>query len=141
MNVFLTSLGCRLNDAEVESWARTFERGGHAVVAAPERANVVVVNTCAVTSQAARKSRKLVGALHRRNPEAHVVVTGCFAELEPATAAGLAGVDLVVPNRDKDRLPDVAIFWALLIGAVLSKKAAILGSRSSPYSTRRRSRR
>ena len=107
MNVFLTSLGCRLNDAEVESWARTFERGGHAVVAAPERANVVVVNTCAVTSQAARKSRKLVGALQRRNPEAHVVVTGCFAELEPATAAGLAGVDLVVPNRDKDRLPDV----------------------------------
>ena len=107
MNVFLTSLGCRLNEAEVESWARTFERGGHAVVAAPERANVVVVNTCAVTSEAARKSRKLVGALHRRNPEAHVVVTGCFAQLEPAAAAGLAGVDLVVPNRDKDRLPEV----------------------------------
>jgi threonylcarbamoyladenosine tRNA methylthiotransferase MtaB len=107
VNVFLTSLGCRLNDAEVESWARSFERGGHAVVAAPERANVVVVNTCAVTSAAARKSRKLVGALHRRNPGAHVVVTGCFAALEPAAAAALAGVDLVVPNRDKDRLPDV----------------------------------
>ncbi|HUS64670.1 MAG TPA: tRNA (N(6)-L-threonylcarbamoyladenosine(37)-C(2))-methylthiotransferase MtaB [Kofleriaceae bacterium] len=107
VNVFLTSLGCRLNESEVASWARAFERGGHAVVAAPERAHVVVVNTCAVTSQAARKSRKLVGALHRRNPQAHVVVTGCFAELEPAAAAGLAGVDLVVPNRDKDRLPDV----------------------------------
>lgn len=105
MNVFLTSLGCRLNEAEVESWTRAFEHGGHAVVPVPERADVVVVNTCAVTSEAARKSRKLVGGLHRRNPEAHVVVTGCFAELAPGAAAGLAGVDLVVPNRAKEQLP------------------------------------
>lgn len=104
MNVFLTALGCRLNEAEVESWARHFRAAGHAVVASPASAQVMVVNTCAVTGEAARKSRKLVTGLHRRNPSARLVVTGCFAELEPETAAGLLGVDLVIGNRDKDRL-------------------------------------
>ena len=103
-SVYLTQLGCRLNEAEVESWARSFQAAGHRVVAAPERAQLVVVNTCAVTAEAARKSRKLVSGLHRRNPNARLVVTGCFAELEPQAAAQLMGVDLVVPNRDKERL-------------------------------------
>jgi threonylcarbamoyladenosine tRNA methylthiotransferase MtaB len=103
-SVYLTQLGCRLNEAEVESWARSFRAAGHRVVASPERAQLVVVNTCAVTAEAARKSRKLVSGLHRRNPSARLVVTGCFAELEPQTAAQLMGVDLVVPNRDKERL-------------------------------------
>ncbi len=104
VNVFLTALGCRLNEAEVESWARSFRAAGHAVVASPASAQVLVVNTCAVTSEAARKSRKLVGGLHRRNPSARLVVTGCFAELEPQAAAALYGVNLVVGNGDKDRL-------------------------------------
>jgi threonylcarbamoyladenosine tRNA methylthiotransferase MtaB len=104
VNVFLTALGCRLNEAEVESWTRSFRAAGHAVVASPASAQVMVVNTCAVTAEAARKSRKLVSGLHRRNPSARLVVTGCFAELEPEAAAGLLGVDLVVGNRDKDRL-------------------------------------
>ena len=103
-SVYLTQLGCRLNEAEVESWARSFQAAGHRVVASPERAQLVVVNTCAVTAEAARKSRKLVSGLHRRNPSARLVVTGCFAELEPQAAAQLMGVDLVVPNRDKERL-------------------------------------
>ena len=107
-SVYLTQLGCRLNEAEVESWARSFRAAGHRVVASPERAQLVVVNTCAVTAEAARKSRKLVSGLHRRNPSAHLVVTGCFADLEPQAAAQLMGVDLVVGNRDKDRLVERA---------------------------------
>jgi threonylcarbamoyladenosine tRNA methylthiotransferase MtaB len=104
LNVFLTALGCRLNEAELESWERGFRAAGHAVVASPQSAQVVVINTCAVTAEAARKSRKLIGGLHRRNPSARLVVTGCFAELEPAQAAGLLGVDLVLGNREKDVL-------------------------------------
>jgi threonylcarbamoyladenosine tRNA methylthiotransferase MtaB len=104
MNVFLTALGCRLNEAEVEAWTRSLRASGHAVVASPASAQVMVVNTCAVTAEAARKSRKLVGGLHRRNPSARLVVTGCFAELEPQSAAALDGVDLVIGNRDKDHL-------------------------------------
>ncbi|HTM21439.1 MAG TPA: tRNA (N(6)-L-threonylcarbamoyladenosine(37)-C(2))-methylthiotransferase MtaB [Kofleriaceae bacterium] len=107
MHVFLTQLGCRLNEAEVEDWARRFRGAGHQVVATPERAQVMVVNTCAVTAEAARKSRKYVGGLHRQNPAAPLVITGCWSELEPARAAELAGVDLVVGNRDKDRLVEL----------------------------------
>lgn len=104
MDVFLTTLGCRLNDAEIARWARDFHAGGHRVVSSAGQADVVVLNTCAVTGEAARKSRKLAGSLHRENPAARLVIAGCFAELEPEIVAGLDGVDLVVGNRDKDRL-------------------------------------
>lgn len=106
MNVFLHTLGCRLNEAELETWARRFRGRGHRVVGSPDGAHVMVLNTCAVTREAARKSRKLTAQLHRKNPEARLVLTGCFAELEPTVAASLAGVDLVVGNTDKDRLVD-----------------------------------
>ena len=64
----------------------------------------MVLNTCAVTTQAARRSRKRTGALHAANPSAKLVLTGCFAELAPAEAASLAGVDTIIGNRDKDTL-------------------------------------
>lgn len=104
MQVYLTTMGCRLNEAEIESWSRGFRQRGHHVVTTPHEAQVMVVNTCAVTADAARTSRKLVSGLHRDNPSAQLVVTGCFAELEPERAAALAGVDMVVGNRDKERL-------------------------------------
>lgn len=107
MNVHLAMLGCRLNEAELETYARRFREAGHAVVSAPQRAQLMVVNTCAVTGEAARKSRKLIGGLHRQNPNAKLVVTGCYSELERDKAAAQAGVDLIVPNRDKDRLVDI----------------------------------
>jgi len=107
VQVFLTTLGCRLNEAELESWARGFRAAGHRVVGTPLGAQLMVVNTCAVTSEAARKSRKLIGGLHRQNPAAPLVVTGCFSQLEPKRAAELAGVDLVVANTDKERLVDI----------------------------------
>lgn len=104
MNVFLHTLGCRLNEAELETWTRQFHTRGHHVVQSAGDANVVVLNTCAVTREAARKSRKLTSQIHRQNPDARLVLTGCFAELEPDRAASLSGVDLVVGNRDKDQL-------------------------------------
>jgi threonylcarbamoyladenosine tRNA methylthiotransferase MtaB len=104
MDVYLTTLGCRLNEAELETWSRAFRGAGHRVVARPERAQVLVLNSCAVTAEAARKSRQQVGRMHRANPSAHLVVTGCYAELEPERVAALAGVDLVVGNHDKDDL-------------------------------------
>jgi len=101
---FLTTLGCRLNEAEVETWSRQIESQGDRVVRAPEEAQVMVVNTCAVTSEASRKSRKLLGGIHRKNPEAKLVVTGCYSELERERATAQDGVDLVVGNDDKERL-------------------------------------
>lgn len=104
MNLFLTTLGCRLNEAEIATWSTELKNEGHDVVALPDEADVVVVNTCAVTHEATRKSRKLVGSLHRKNPKAKIVVTGCFATLDAQKSAELEGVDLVVSNRDKDSL-------------------------------------
>ena len=116
MNVFLTTLGCRLNEAEIESWARQFQAAGHEVVRTPQQAQVMVLNSCAVTIEAARKSRQFVNRLHRQNPSARLVVTGCYAELKPERVATLTGVDLVIGNNDKERLPE-------LIGADLDLHA------------------
>lgn len=107
MDVFLTTLGCRLNEAEIAAWARGFQAAGHRIAPSPERAQVLLLNTCAVTAEAARKSRQSVSRLHRQNPSARLVVTGCYAELEPAAVASLMGVDLVIGNRDKDRLVEL----------------------------------
>lgn len=106
MNVYFDMLGCRLNDAEILTWSRTFADHGHRTVTDPRDANVLVLNTCAVTGEAGRKSRQLVRRLHRDNPAAPIVVTGCYATLRPSGVAALPGVDVVVPNEDKDRLPE-----------------------------------
>lgn len=106
MDVYLSTLGCRLNEAELASWSRALRDGGHRVVTTPERAQVMVLNSCAVTAEAARKSRQLIHRAHRANPAARLVVTGCYAELEPERVAEIAGVDLVVGNADKDALVD-----------------------------------
>ncbi|MCO6451595.1 MAG: tRNA (N(6)-L-threonylcarbamoyladenosine(37)-C(2))-methylthiotransferase MtaB [Caldilineales bacterium] len=103
-NVYLTTLGCRLNEAEVAAWARDFQAAGHRVVEAPAQADIMLLNTCAVTSEAARKSRQFVNRLHRQNPAARLVISGCYAELEPSSVAVLTGVDLVIGNQEKSRL-------------------------------------
>jgi len=104
MDVYLATLGCRLNEAELASWSRVLRAAGHRVVARAEHAQIVVVNSCAVTSEAARKSRQLVGRAHRANPDARLVVTGCYAELSSERVAGLEGVDLILDNLEKEEL-------------------------------------
>jgi threonylcarbamoyladenosine tRNA methylthiotransferase MtaB len=106
MRVFFTNLGCKLNQAENERLARDFLAAGHQVAASLDDADLHVVNSCTVTAAAARSSRQAARAAARRPPGGPLltVLTGCYATASPAEAAGLAGVDLVVPNRDKERL-------------------------------------
>jgi threonylcarbamoyladenosine tRNA methylthiotransferase MtaB len=109
MRIHLQALGCRLNEAELESWARQFHQLGHQVTAQPEGADLLVVNTCAVTQEAVRKSRKLLRRCQRQNPRAKLLVTGCYASLQPEeTIRLLGGADLVVANQDKHRLVEIA---------------------------------
>ncbi len=107
MKVYLTSIGCRLNEAEIATWARQFQLAGHSVMTTPADADALIFNTCAVTSEAARKSRQFVKRLHRLNPSARLIVTGCYASLEPARVAELMGVDAVISNQEKDRLVEL----------------------------------
>ena len=101
MRVYFTNLGCKLNQAEIESFARDFLAAGHEVVGSLSDADLHVVNSCTVTQTAARSSRKAAG--RGRRPDLRTVLTGCYAS-DPTAAARLAGVDLVVPNAEKDRL-------------------------------------
>jgi threonylcarbamoyladenosine tRNA methylthiotransferase MtaB len=104
MRVHFTNLGCKLNQAEVERLARDFRAAGHRVVGALDEADLHVVNSCTVTQAAARSSRKAAGRGRRAGLPQRTVLTGCYATGEPEEAARVAGVDLVVPNPDKDRL-------------------------------------
>jgi threonylcarbamoyladenosine tRNA methylthiotransferase MtaB len=98
------ALGCRLNEAELETWASEFMQRGHQVTADAAEADVVVFNSCAVTAQADRKSRQQIGRLRRSNPDARLIVTGCHASLNPQAVREYLGVDLVVDNRHKEQL-------------------------------------
>lgn len=102
MRIYFTSLGCKLNQAEIEALARQALAAGCAVAADPAAADWAVVNTCTVTHVAARKSRQAVRALRRRNPALRIAIIGCYAEMAPAEAAALAGVELVLPNAHKE---------------------------------------
>jgi len=108
MRVHLKTLGCRLNEAELESWSRDFRSRGHRITNRLSDADLVVINTCAVTGEAVRKSRKLMRAARRHNPASKLVVSGCFTALDPTQTAQTLGVDLVVGNREKDRLVEIA---------------------------------
>ncbi len=107
MKVHLQALGCRLNEAELETWSRDFLALGHQLCEDPAGADLLVVNTCAVTAEAVRKSRKLLRRAQRDNPAAKLVVSGCYASLQPGEAGNELGVDLLVANRDKDRLVEI----------------------------------
>ncbi len=108
MRVELKTLGCRLNEAELERWSADFQDRGHRLSPGPDESDLVVINTCAVTGEAAHKSRKLIRRLRRENPQAKLVISGCYASLDPGETARTLGADLVVPNRDKDRLVAIA---------------------------------
>ncbi|HPY39995.1 MAG TPA: tRNA (N(6)-L-threonylcarbamoyladenosine(37)-C(2))-methylthiotransferase MtaB [Thiolinea sp.] len=105
MKVHLKALGCRLNEAELEQWSQGFRAAGHSIVTAAPDADIVVLNTCAVTQEASAKSRRLLNRLYRDNPAAKLVVSGCYATLQATEVATTLGVDLVIPNTEKDQLP------------------------------------
>ena len=101
-SVRLLTLGCRLNTAESDEIraalaARQFETSA-------ENPEVVVVNTCTVTAEASKASRKLIRRSIADHPHSRIIVTGCYAVAEPEVVAAIPGVDLVIPNRDKDHL-------------------------------------
>ncbi|MEM8932138.1 MAG: radical SAM protein, partial [Acidobacteriota bacterium] len=104
MKVFFTNLGCKLNQAEVDALSRRFLAAGHELAPALDAADLHVVNSCTVTHLAARDSRKVARRGHRLRSTMRTVLTGCYATDSPEEAARLAGVDLVVPNADKDHL-------------------------------------
>ena len=104
MKVYLDTIGCRLNQSEIETMARQLLANGHEVVDDAAAADTVILNTCAVTHEAARDARKLTRRFHRANPAANIVLTGCYATIAPQELERLDGVSQVVANQHKTQL-------------------------------------
>ena len=98
------TLGCKLNFSETSTLARQFESGGYERVSDERDADICVINSCSVTEHADKKCRNLVRRIHRRNPQAIIAVTGCYAQLKPEEIAAIDGVDIVLGNNYKGEL-------------------------------------
>ena len=97
--VFYT-LGCKLNFAETSTIQKEMEAAGVETAKNGESADICIVNTCSVTEVADSKSRQAISRLHRKHPNALMVVTGCYAQLKPDQVAALEGVDMVVGKEE-----------------------------------------
>src|SRR3954469_24737278 len=109
----LVSVGCKVNQGELRQWGVSLARVGVKLVAPGEAADLAIVNTCTVTGEGDKSSRQAIRQAARANPDGYVVVTGCYASVAPGAVSEITGVDLVVPNDDKDeivrRLVDVGV--------------------------------
>src|SRR5205085_8754574 len=100
----VATLGCKVNQADSDAIGEQMNAAGFLQRDFSDHADIYIVNTCTVTHLGDRSSRQLIAQAHRRHPDALLVVTGCYAELNPKAVTALPGVDLVVGNRGKDTL-------------------------------------
>ncbi len=125
--VVITTLGCKVNQYESAAFRTSFNNAGYTVVKSGEHADIVVINTCAVTAKAGAHSRQSVRQAIRKNPKARVLITGCYAEIaadELAELEDLAGREYsIIGNSKKDQLVSTAIAFdstmqQILLGAI-----------------------
>src|SRR5205085_5281482 len=100
----VATLGCKVNQADSDAIGEQMSAAGFVQRDFSEMADVYIVNTCTVTHLGDRSSRQLIAQAHRRHPDALLVVTGCYAQLNPQGVAALPVVDLVVGNSGKHSL-------------------------------------
>ena len=125
---FLT-LGCKLNYAETSTYEREFKAAGLEVVPWQEKADVYLVNTCTVTGTSDAKSRNLVRKMHRINPDARIIVTGCSAELHRAEFEAIEGVARVFGAHEKSLVvPETLKLVGLFSGGSTPENCATLGN-------------
>lgn len=110
MKIAFTTLGCKLNYAETATYERGFLSAGWDVVPWNQQADVYLINTCAVTETAEKKSRNLIRRAHKTAPEARIVVTGCYAQLRKEQLLALDGVWKVFGANDKSHLVADTLF-------------------------------
>lgn len=106
MKISFTTLGCKLNFAESSALGKALLERGHTRAAKGEQADICVINTCSVTDAADHKDRQMIHRIRRNNPNAILIVTGCYAQLKPDEIAHIEGVDYVLGQDEKFRLPE-----------------------------------
>jgi threonylcarbamoyladenosine tRNA methylthiotransferase MtaB len=120
---YVENFGCRATQADGAAIERQFEEHGLARVAAPAEASVVVINSCTVTAAADQDARAAIRRVQRQNPDARIVVTGCYAQRAPEEIASLPGVSLVIGNSHKHELAQ--IFSASQFGASRASEGSV----------------
>ena len=111
---YVQNFGCRATQADGAGIAAALAAKGLRQAATPSAAELVIVNTCTVTSEADQDARQTIRRIHRENPQARILVTGCYAQRRPAELARLPGVRWVVGNSHKTAIADVvAPSWSI----------------------------
>lgn len=106
---YVENFGCRATQADGAALGRQFEERGLARASSANQASVVVLNTCTVTAAADQDARAAIRRVKRQNPNASIVVTGCYAQRAPEEIAALPGVSLVIGNSHKHQLAEIAL--------------------------------
>ena len=101
MKIRFVTLGCKLNFAESSAIGKALLQRGHTRAKQGEEADICVINTCSVTDNADHKDRQTIHRIHRQNPNAIIIVTGCYAQLQPEQIAQIEGVDYVLGQNEK----------------------------------------
>ena len=109
MKVFLDTVGCKLNQSEIERYATQFHAAGHQLVRSMDEADIAIINTCAVTSAAAQDSRQKLRQAIRKNPQVRLVATGCLASLDDDLKQVIPELDTIIPNHQKDYLVETIL--------------------------------
>ena len=101
------TLGCKVNQYETEAMTELFTENGYEIVDFESYADVYIINTCTVTNMSDRKSRQIIRRAKKINPDAVVVVTGCYAQTAPESVSGIAGVNLVIGTKDRKNIVEL----------------------------------
>ncbi len=104
MKISFTTLGCKLNFAESSALGKALIARGHTRALKGEEADICIINTCSVTDAADHKDRQMIHRIRRQNPNAILIVTGCYAQLKPDEIAHIDGVDFVLGQNEKFNL-------------------------------------
>ena len=141
MKIAFQTLGCKLNYAETSTYERGFVAAGWEVVPWQDRADVYLINTCAVTEHAEKKARNLIRKMHRTAPEAAIVVAGCYAELRREQIEALEGVARVFGAAEKGKVvPDTIACVGVApsdAGQAAGSQKRVLAARSQPAPLRK----
>jgi threonylcarbamoyladenosine tRNA methylthiotransferase MtaB len=129
---FIEQFGCRATQADAAAIERQLVERGYAVTGDANSADVVVINTCTVTAAADLQARQSIRTIHRQNPAARVIVTGCYAQRAPEELAALKGVSWVVGNSHKPEIPRIIQEMGQEMGQEIGQKTAPDSSPAAP---------
>ncbi len=106
--VGILTLGCKVNQYESEAIGELFEKRGFLVLPHTEVCDIYVINTCTVTAESDRKARQMIRRLAAKNKNAYILVAGCLSQVAPESVAAIEGVDCVLGNGNKTKIPEIA---------------------------------